>query len=77
MSAEVFIVSLGALISHKKNYSMIAQHLYGLNLILNLDSDFNGKCSQKQNILKKALSDGHSANLSPRFNSNMAKVSVK
>ena len=55
---------------------MIAQHLHDLNLILNLDSDYNGKCAQKQNILKKALSDGPSANLSPLLNSNMTKVSV-
>ena len=31
---------------------------------------------QKQNILKKALSDGPSVNLRPLFNSNMTKVSV-
>ena len=55
---------------------MIAQLLHGLNLILNLDWDFNWKSTQKQNIPEKALSDGHSANLSPLFNINMAKVSV-
>ena len=32
---------------------------------------------QKQNILKKALSDGPSVNLRPLFNSDMKKLSLK
>ena len=38
--------------------------------------DYNSKCAQKQNILKKALFDCPRANVTPLFNSNMTKVSV-
>ena len=36
--------------------------------------NFNGKQAPKNNILKKALSDGPSENLRPLYNSNVAKV---
>ena len=38
--------------------------------------NFNGKQAPKNNILKKALSDGPSENLRPLYNSNVAKVSI-
>ena len=44
--------------------------------ILGGNGDFNGKWTYKLNILKKALSDGLSANLRPLYNSNVAKVSI-
>ena len=51
---------------------MIALLLHGLYLRLNLQKEMR----PKQNILKKALSDGPSLNLRPLFNSTMTQVSV-
>ena len=45
-------------------------------LFFGCNGDFNGKQAKKHNILKKALSDGPSANLRPLYNSNVAKVSI-
>ena len=45
-------------------------------LFFGCNGDFNGKRAKKHNILKKALSDGPSANLRPLYNSNVAKVSI-
>ena len=45
-------------------------------LFFGCNGDFNGKQDKKHNILKKALSDGPSANLRPLYNSNVAKVSI-
>ena len=45
-----------------------------LNWIYN--RDYNRKCAQKKNFLKKELSDGPSVNLRPLFHSNTTKVSV-
>ena len=45
-------------------------------LLFGCNGDFNGKRAKKHNILKKALSDGPSANLRPLYNSNVAKVSI-
>ena len=47
-----------------------------LPLFFGCNGDFNGKRAKKHNILKKALSDGPSANLRPLYNSNVAKVSI-
>ena len=41
---------------------------------LGYNKDFNGKCTFDKNILKKALSDGPSANLRQLYNKNVAKV---
>ena len=38
--------------------------------------DYNGKCTHKQHILKKALYDGPSGNLRPLFTSYMTKVYI-
>ena len=58
-----FIVSLGALINHKKFQG-------------DSNEDYNRKQGQKLNILEKTISDGPSANLRPLFNSNVTKVSI-
>ena len=46
-----------------------------LPLFESCNGDFNWK-QAKKNILKKALSDGLSANLRPLYNSNVAKVNI-
>ena len=70
-----FIVSLDALINHKQfQHDTSSPHAIIWHWIYN--GNYNGKCAQKQNIVKKALSDGPSATLRPLFNSNMTKVSI-
>ena len=64
------ICTVGRVNCSQKHPNMSADDFY-------YNGDYNGKQAKKQNVLEKNISDGPSANLSPLFNSNVTKVSVR